>query len=208
MGKRRAQPLRPALRLRPDRRLRPRHRQQADEAGPRPQGRRAARPAGPADAAAADPRQRLDGKGRRHHPLRLRRARRLGDRGRPGRQRSDPGRHPRRDQRRQGDRMRDQAGAALLLRLGTEPDRPRVPDRRPPGQGTAARADPGSDQRMAGSGPPADQARKPAADRRRRLPERVRRGQTGLRTEAGPDCEKCSQPATYYLFEKDKDRTS
>ena len=42
----------------------------------------------------------------------------------------------------------------------------------------------GSDQRMAGSRPPADQARKPAADRRRRLPDRVRRGEAGLRTEA------------------------
>ena len=85
-----------------------------------------------ADPPAADGHRQRDGPRSRHHPRRLRPARRLRDRGLACRQRPDPGRHPRRDQRRQGNRVRDEARPALLLRLGVEPDRPRGSDRRPP----------------------------------------------------------------------------
>ena len=180
--------------LAPDRGLRTRHRQQADAARARPEGRRAARPAGAADAAAADDRQRLDGKGGGHHPLGLRPARRLGDRSRAGRQRPDPGRHPRRDQRRPGDRMRDQARPPLFLRLGTEPDRPREGDRRHAGAGTAE-----SGARRSGKGmerrrpQPLETGKRPAG-RRRGLCQRVQRGEARRRTEAGPGLRKL-QPA-------------
>ena len=108
------------------------HRQQGDEARPRPAGRARARLPGPAD------RHRDRSQRRRHRRLDLdhrtadQQARRLRARSRAPGHRQDhrqPARHHRRQPRRRTGRHHR---PALLLRLGAEPDRPGAGDRRPP----------------------------------------------------------------------------
>ena len=75
-----------------------------------------------------------------------------------------------------------QHGAALFLRLGTEPARAREGDRRQPRPEAARLGDQRSEQGMGSGRPQHHQTGKPAADLRRRLPERLRGGETGRRT--------------------------
>ena len=105
-----------------------RHRHQGDEARPRPPGRRLARLPGQADQAAADDHAGVARPRGRHHPRarRLPRRRRAVDQPlrRATRSRSTSGRRGRRARRRPGRHHRPD----VLLRLGEEPPRRRLPD--------------------------------------------------------------------------------
>ena len=119
----------------------------------------------------------------RDHPRADRPARRRRAGGLAARHHRDLGQPARRDQRPAGDRPGGHDRAALLLRLGTEPDRPRAGHRRQPRCRTAPRSGRRSQQRMASGRAQHQQTGKPAADLLRRLPDRLRRGPAGRRTE-------------------------
>ena len=107
------------------------------------------------------------------------------------------------------NRAAEQVGhhrAALLLRLGAEPDRPREGDRRP-SRASSRRQAPlkASEKRWKEAGRNAEEHREPAADRRRRLPDRLRGGAAGRRTGTRHRSARTARSPRprYYLFEKD-----
>ena len=85
-----------------------------------------------------------------------------------------------------GDRHGRDDRAALLLRLGAQPDRPREGDRRPPRPAAAPRrAEEGESGMESRRAQYLQRLREPAADRLRRLPDRLRRRAARLQAAAG-----------------------
>ena len=162
------------------------HREQVDAAGPRPQRGRAARPPGPADPAAADDHQRLDGTRDGHHSLAdatswaSRRSRWLA---------------VGTDQIQVGIPGATSVGKAT--ECATQPARLFFYDWEPNliGRERAIGGHPGQEPPAGVARPPKRNGSKRAAtlksprtpqlDLRRRLPDRVRRGQAGCRTATG-----------------------
>ena len=162
------------------------HRQQADQARPRPQGRRRAGLPGPADRPGRRGQRRRHRTLDRDHPRADRQARRLRARG------LAPRRRPRSRSAcpdvTDAQRAIDQVGTTAQLYfydwepnlIGPERAIGGHPGQQPPDG--AAQSDRRTLERRR---PQRRQAREPAADLRRRLPDRLRRGAARLRTGAG-----------------------
>ena len=161
------------------------HRQQGDEARPRSAGRARARLPGAAD------RDRDRSQRRRHRRLDLdhrtadQQARRLRARSRAAGHRRDHGQPARRHRRQPRRRTGRHHGAALLLRLGAEPDRPRAGDRRHTRAEPPKRPLKASEKRWEEAGRNVARTPRTTADLRRRLPDRLRSGPARRRTGTG-----------------------